>query len=129
MEYGLIDIKTQEIIERKTHEQQPPDVSHKGIMWLPLSITRPSFDSNIQKELPPSITISDTSIEIVYQVVDLTEQERQKKIFDKINYCLFGADEKVGIGLLYVINQLRQSQDLEPFTKQQLIDEIGSISA
>lgn len=122
MEYVLISLTTNEILDRKNLETPPPDISHKGIKWLPLIVIRPACDLNTQIEEGPVITITDTDVTIVYTVRDLTTEELYTKRFNDINSELFGAGKFSGTAQLYVYNQTRNSQGLPALNNNEFVD-------
>lgn len=121
MEYALISLTTNEILERKFLDTPPPDISHKGIKWLPLTVIRPACDLNTQIEEGPVITITDTDITITYSVRALTTEEITEKRFNDINSELFGAGKFTGTAQLFVLNQSRLSQGLPPLKNNEFV--------
>jgi hypothetical protein len=109
MEYALIDLSTNKIIETRYFDAEPVDVSHKGIKWLPIVINRPACNLDFQIEEPPLTTIKDDCVEIAYVVRSLTEDELKQKKYEQINAELFGPNISAGLALLMVYNQLQES--------------------
>lgn len=122
MEYALISLTTNDIIERRNFDSPPPDISHKGINWLPLVVVRPACDLNTQIEEGPVITVTNTEVIMTYTVRDLTIEELYTKRFDTINHELFGAGRFTGTTQLYVLNQTRVSQGLPELNQNEFID-------
>lgn len=122
MEYVLISLTTNEILDRKNLETPPPDISHKGMRWLPLIVIRPACDINTQIEEGPVITVTDTDVTMVYTVRDLTPEELYNKRFNDINNELFGAGKFAGTAQLYVFNQTRISQGLVALNNNEFVD-------
>lgn len=122
MEYALINLSSNELIERRFFNEVPPDVSHKGIKWLPLTVIRPACDVYTQVEEGPVITINATDVTITYTVRNLTPEELYTKKFNEINSELFGAGKFTGTAQLYVLNQTRTSQGLPTLNNNQFID-------
>lgn len=62
---GLIDL-----------DQQPPDIPHKGIVWLPCSpVAKPSFDPESEKVTGPTYTINANDVTEVWTKSNLSAQE------------------------------------------------------
>ena len=122
MEYALINLTTNEILEQRTFDEIPADISHKGIRWLPIVVRRPTCNIDSQIEEGPSITIVNETVEIVYTVKNLTQTELRQRLYDKINQQLFGKDVYVGQTLLLIYNELRQSQNQSKISSNDLIN-------
>jgi len=124
MEYALIDLANNSIVERKSFDNPPADVSHKGIKWLPVTVIRPGCDLNFQIEQGPVITVTEHNVTIVYTVRNLTEEEYKQKRYNDINQNLFSANHYAGIGMLLIVNQWRASQNLSTLSQQEFVNSI-----
>jgi len=122
MEYALINLITNEIIEKRIFDETPADVSHKGIRWLPITVTRPACSNDFQIEEGPVTTITDECITIVYTVRSLTKEELRKKLYDEINNQLFGSNVFVGPCLLMMYNEFRQTQNQSKLSQTDFIN-------
>lgn len=122
MEYALININSNEILEKRSFEEIPPDISHKGIRWLPINVTRPGCDLNNQVEEGPITTITNDSVEIVYTVKTLSAEELRQKRFNEINQELFGTNISIGTCLLMTFNEIRKIRNLPELTPAEFIN-------
>lgn len=124
MEYALINLSTNEIVEQRTFSEQPPDISHKGVRWLPITITRPPCDIDTQVEENPVITVTSDQVTIVYTVRSLTQEQIRQKLYDQIDNQLFGKNIFTGQCLLLMYNEFRQSQNKSVLSKHNFINMI-----
>lgn len=122
MEYALIEISSNKILEKRFFEEIPLDVLHKGIKWLPINITRQSCDLNSQIEELPITTITNNSVEIVYPIKNLSFEEIRAKKFNEINNQFFGANIFFGIVLLNIYNEFRKNQNLSELNSKDFIN-------
>lgn len=122
MEYALIDLNTNEILERKVFDETPGDISHKGIKWLPIKVTRPPCNIDSQIEEGPTIIISNESVNVVYTVKNLTQEEIRQKLYNQITQELFGKNISVGQCLLLIYNEQRQSQNKSKLSQNDFIN-------
>lgn len=121
IEYALINIETNEVLDRQKFEDQPDDVSHKGMRWLPLTIVRPALDSYQYVELDPITIVTETEVTITYPQRQLTEQERTTHRLNLIEVELFNKNPHIGNILLSLYNQTLVQQGLPIATKEQFI--------
>lgn len=124
MEYALINLSSNEMLERRQFEDTPPNISHKGVNWLPLEVIRPGCDLNFQEELPPVTTVTDDRVIITYTVRSLTKEELDQKKLTAAEQDLFGPGKYTGTALLLVLNQQRAAQNLQPVSKFEFLNQI-----
>lgn len=68
-------IKSGNIIETRDYPTQPADIPHKQIVWLPLEVTKPNFDSATQVRTGPVDTILPDKVTRVWTVRAKTAAE------------------------------------------------------
>lgn len=124
MQYALINITTNEIVEQRTFGEQPPDISHKGVRWLPIVVIRPPCNIDTQIEEGPVITVTSDQVLVVYTVRSLTQEQIRQKLFTQLDNQLFGKDIFTGQCLLFVYNDNRQSQNKSTLSKTDFINMI-----
>ena len=124
MQYALINITTNEIIEQRTFGEQPPDISHKGVRWLPIVVTRPPCNTDTQIEEGPVITVTSDLVTMVYTVRSLTQEQIRQKLYDQLDNQLFGKNIFTGQCLLLMYNEFRQSQNQSALSKNDFINMI-----
>lgn len=124
MEYALINLVNNEILEKRSFSEQPPDISQKGVRWLPIITTRPPCDTDSQVEEGPFITVTSDQVTIVYTIRTLTQEQLKQKLYERIDSQLFGKDIFIGQFLLLVYNEFRQSQNKLTLSKNEFINMI-----
>lgn len=122
MEYALINLSNNELIERKVFDEIPSDISHKGVRWLPIIVTRPACNIDLQIEEGPTVTITESSVNIDYNVRTLTQQEIRQKLYDQITQELFGKNISVGQCLLLIYNEQRQVQNKSNLSQNDFVN-------
>jgi hypothetical protein len=69
-------IRSGVIVEFKVLPNQPPDLAHKGITWLPCpEVSRPSFDPKTHKVTGPTYAINASDVTEQWATVALTTEE------------------------------------------------------
>lgn len=122
MEYALINLSNNEIVETRFFDSEPVDVSHKGIKWLPLVVDRPGCNLDFQIEEPPVTTVKEDCVEVIYSVRNLTKEELREKLYNQINEQLFGVNIFTGVCLLSVFNQLQEFKGENKISQTDFID-------
>lgn len=73
-EYALIEIATNTIREYRDFAEAPPDVTRKGVRWLPVAVTDPAQTATQVKE-GPVITVEAKQVTRVWTVREKTSGE------------------------------------------------------
>lgn len=73
-EYALIEIATNAIREFREFAEAPPDVTRKGVKWLPVAVTDPAPTATQVKE-GPVITVEAKQVTRVWTVREKTSDE------------------------------------------------------
>lgn len=120
-EYALINIETSEVLDRQYFDEEPADVSHKGMRWLPLTVVRPALDSYQYVELDPVIEVTETAVTITYPQRQRTAEEQTEHRLSQIEIELFNKNPYLGNLLLYFYNQMLAQQGQPEATKEQLV--------
>jgi hypothetical protein len=109
--YVQIRLSDKAIMEQRDFAEPPPDVSRKGIAWLPLVIVDPSFDPDAQVKAGPVDTVGEDAVTRAWSVRDMTADELAARQEEKIT----AAVGTVGLPILLdVVNTARGAAGQDP---------------
>lgn len=74
-QYALVNVASNAVVERRDFATTPPDVSRKGIKWLPVVAVDPAFDSTTQNRSGPVTTVNASQVTDTWTVVNKTPAE------------------------------------------------------
>jgi len=106
-EYALLDT-ADTILEYRDHASVPPDLTRKGLRWLPVEVTDPAYDSETHVREGPTITILVDKVTRVWTVRAKTAAEIDAEKTEEIdNIDLAGGVRALGRALFEVVNEIR----------------------
>jgi hypothetical protein len=109
--YVQVRLSDKAIMEQRDFAETPPDVSRKGIAWLPLAIVDPAFDPDTQVKAGPVDTVGEDAVTRVWTVRDMTADELAARQEEKIT----AAVGTVGLPILLdVVNTARAASGQDP---------------
>jgi hypothetical protein len=73
--YALVRLADDAVVETRDFADPPPDVTRKGIRWLPMEVTDPACDPATQVKSGPVETVGKDRVTRVWTVRDMTAAE------------------------------------------------------
>jgi hypothetical protein len=73
--YALVRLADKAVIDTRDFADAPPDVTRKGIEWLPVEVTDPACDPATQVRSGPVETVGEDAVTRVWTVRDMTAEE------------------------------------------------------
>ena len=124
--YILLRLSDGAIVEERGFVEMPPDVSRKGIAWLPLVVVDPPFDPDTQVRAGPLDTVGEDAVTRTWTVRDMTSEELAARQEEKIT----AAVGTVGLPILLdVVNAARSASGQDPLDeaafKAQILERLG----
>ena len=113
--YALVQLSDSAVLDTRDFAGIPPDVTRKGIQWLPLVVTDPAFDPATEVKTGPIVTVAKGQVTKVWTVRALTGDE-----LDAVKGVQIDAvDVLVGKVLLNHENRLRALEGKQAATAAQ----------
>jgi hypothetical protein len=73
--YALVRLADNAVVDTRDFADAPPDVSRKGIEWLPVEVTDPAYDLATQVKSGPVETVGKGAVTRVWTVREMTTAE------------------------------------------------------
>jgi hypothetical protein len=73
--YALVSLADKVVVDTRDFADVPPDVTRKGIEWLPVEVTDPACDPATQVKSGPVETVGNEGVTRVWTVREMTAAE------------------------------------------------------
>jgi hypothetical protein len=73
--YALVRLADEAVVDRRDFAEPPPDLSRKGVRWLPLVVTDPPFDAATEVRTGPAASVLPDRVTETWTVRAMTADE------------------------------------------------------
>jgi hypothetical protein len=73
--YALVGIADDTILDMRDFADVPPDLTRKGIRWLPVAVTDPAFDPATEVKAGPVLTVEADRVTRAWTIRRMTAEE------------------------------------------------------